>query len=329
MQAIYEPRGAAREYAPLACNLYRGCVHGCKYCYSPATLRMSREEFHASARPRPGILEALEKDARKLSSQPSLLRRGFEGQGAAPSAGSGQVVPHVLLCFTSDPYPPSPSESVAPTQDQGLRGTSPPSHYDSSTTREALQILARYDVPVEVLTKAGTRAARDFDILAGMNGARPNDRRATFGTTLLFTRDEDRAEWEPRAAPVEDRIEAIREAHRRGIPTWVSIEPIIDPEQALALIETLSDVVDEWRIGKLNHHPLAATIDWAAWAPRLLDAAQASGRRYMIKDALAAYLPAERRQGAECSRGCSRAAIRRPSEVSAPCRRSPDSTRTL
>ena len=263
MQAIYEPRGAAREYAPLACNLYRGCVHGCKYCYSPATLRMSREEFHGSSRPRPGILEALEKDAQRIS----------------------DCAEHVLLCFTSDPYPPAP--------------------YDSSTTREALQILARYDVPVEVLTKAGTRAARDFDILAGMNGARPNDRRATFGTTLLFTRDEDRATWEPNAAPVEDRIEAIREAHRRGIPTWVSVEPIIDPTQALALIETLSDVVDEWRIGKLNHHPLAATIDWAAWAPRLLDAAQASGRRYMIKDALAAYLPPERRQ--ETAGGAERA----------------------
>ena len=119
--------------------------------------------------------------------------------------------------------------------------------------------------------------------------------KGAFGTTLLFTRDEDRATWEPNAAPVEDRIDAIREAYRRGIPTWVSIEPIIIPQQALALIETLSDVVDEWRIGKLNHHPLAATIDWAAWAPRLLDAAQASGRRYMIKDALAAYLPPERR----------------------------------
>ena len=26
---IYEPRGRAREYSPLAVNLYRGCSHGC------------------------------------------------------------------------------------------------------------------------------------------------------------------------------------------------------------------------------------------------------------------------------------------------------------
>jgi len=243
MAAIYEPRGAAREYAPLACNLYRGCVHGCRYCYAPATLRLTRDAFHARGMPRPGILDALRKDAAK-------------------HAGGDD---HVLLCFTSDPYQPG-GESV---------------------TRQALEILAAHDVPVEVLTKGGMRAIHDFDVLAGMRGA--------FGTTLLFTLDEDRAEWEPGAAPVEDRIAAIREAHRRGIPTWVSIEPIIDPPQAVELIEELSEVVDEWRVGKLNHHPLAATIDWGRWSLVLLDALQSSGRRYMVKDALAAYLPPERR----------------------------------
>ena len=28
---IYEPKGRAREYAPLACNLAVGCVHRCVY----------------------------------------------------------------------------------------------------------------------------------------------------------------------------------------------------------------------------------------------------------------------------------------------------------
>ena len=31
---IYEPKGKAREYSPLALNVYSGgCDHGCKYCY--------------------------------------------------------------------------------------------------------------------------------------------------------------------------------------------------------------------------------------------------------------------------------------------------------
>ena len=33
--AIYETSGRAREYRELACNLYVGCDHACRYCYVP------------------------------------------------------------------------------------------------------------------------------------------------------------------------------------------------------------------------------------------------------------------------------------------------------
>jgi DNA repair photolyase len=247
MPAIYRPKGAAAEYSPLALNLYRGCVHGCLYCYAPEAVRLSPAEFHARTQLRSGILEQLSREAPKYraSDEP------------------------VLLCFTSDPYPPEGSEP----------------------TRRALEILRRHDVPVQVLTKGGTRACRDFDLLRTM--------RAAFGTTLLFVNDEGRQQWEPNAASVEDRLAAIGEAHTLGIRTWVSIEPIIDPEQALELIERVGGVVDELRIGRLNHHPLGETIDWRRWAPRLLRAALESGCDFLIKDALAKYLPREwpRRRG--------------------------------
>jgi hypothetical protein len=61
MKIIYEPRGAAREYSPLAANLYRGCIHGCKYCYAPACLRLPadrRAEFHRKAWPGGGAVSA-------------------------------------------------------------------------------------------------------------------------------------------------------------------------------------------------------------------------------------------------------------------------------
>ena len=85
---IYEPRGRAREYAALACNLYGGCTHGCRYCYAPACLHQSREEFHANGVPRPNILERLEQDAPRYS---------------------GSTEP-VFLCFTCNPYQPSEGE---------------------------------------------------------------------------------------------------------------------------------------------------------------------------------------------------------------------------
>jgi DNA repair photolyase len=77
--AIYEPRGKAKEYSPLAVNLYKGCAHGCKYCFAPSAT------FTDNIRPRPGILEALKKDAAKLAGDPR----------------------EILLSFTSDPYQPA------------------------------------------------------------------------------------------------------------------------------------------------------------------------------------------------------------------------------
>ena len=82
---IYEPRGRAGEYCPLAVNLYRGCGHGCIYCYAPEATFIDRQEF-IKATPRQGIIEKLAKDA--------------------PSAISGRPEGNVLLCFTCDPYQP-------------------------------------------------------------------------------------------------------------------------------------------------------------------------------------------------------------------------------
>ena len=66
MNVIYEPKGRAREYSELACNLYRGCTHGCRYCYAPATMRTTGEKWHGKAEPRKGVLRLLE----NLSHQP-------------------------------------------------------------------------------------------------------------------------------------------------------------------------------------------------------------------------------------------------------------------
>jgi len=66
LQIIYEPRGEAREYAPMAANLRVGCEHGCRYCYGPLAFRKKRENFHLKAKTREQALEKLEYDARIL-----------------------------------------------------------------------------------------------------------------------------------------------------------------------------------------------------------------------------------------------------------------------
>ena len=63
MNVIYEPKGRAREYSPLACNLYMGCTHGCKYCYAPACMHKKPEAWHEAARARSeNVLKLFERD---------------------------------------------------------------------------------------------------------------------------------------------------------------------------------------------------------------------------------------------------------------------------
>lgn len=80
---IYAPKGAALEYCDLAVNIYQGCPHGCTYCYVPGVMRRKPKDFHASAIPRQGIVEAVRKQL----------------------AASDWIGREIMLCFTCDPYP--------------------------------------------------------------------------------------------------------------------------------------------------------------------------------------------------------------------------------
>lgn len=58
-KVIYAPKGQAGEYAPLATNPYRGCGHGCAYCYVPLVTKQPRPEFDAGAVERDGFIHRL------------------------------------------------------------------------------------------------------------------------------------------------------------------------------------------------------------------------------------------------------------------------------
>lgn len=122
---IYTPRGAAREYAMYACNVYRGCSHGCSYCFGPATNRTSKVQFLQPATRGPDFLERVDTDAKRMSQD-------------------GKVSFQVHLCFTTDPYQPL---------DEKLH-----------ITRDVIQILHNHGLWVAILTKGGKRALRDIDL---------------------------------------------------------------------------------------------------------------------------------------------------------------------
>lgn len=65
MSVIYEPKGKAREYSPLALNLYLGCSHECKYCYAPSALQKTRESYFGIPQPRKGLIDNLHKELKR------------------------------------------------------------------------------------------------------------------------------------------------------------------------------------------------------------------------------------------------------------------------
>ena len=227
MPTIYEPRGRAREYAKLACNLYIGCPHGCRYCFAPNVLRRDKEEFHGKVAPRSGILDGLRKDAEKLAGDPRPI----------------------LLCFACDPYPERAD--------------------DCETTRRAIEILSEHNLKVRVLTKAGWMPSRDFDLLE--SGGHE------FGVTLTCDHHTESYRWEPRASRPSARVSLLEGAKRFGIRTWVSFEPVLDPDAVLNLIEHTHGYVDHYAVGKLNYHKMAKTIDWPDFRRRVVNKLELRG----------------------------------------------------
>jgi DNA repair photolyase len=153
---------------------------------------------------------------------------------------------------------------------------SPPDH-NFGLSRQVLQLFRKYDQPFTVLTKAGTKACQDFDLYGH------NDR---YGATLTFFDPNKNREWEPGAALPADRIESLRQAHEKGIRTWASCEPVIEPAETLMVIEAVAPYVDFFAIGKWNHDARAASIDWAKFKSDAVTLLDRLGKPYRLKNDL-------------------------------------------
>lgn len=240
MSVIYTPKGAAREYSPLALNLYLQCTHACKYCYAPSAMQRARENYFCSANmpmPRKNVITQLRRE----------LSREVPKQ-------------QVLLSFIGDVY--------CETADK------------NATTREVLEILSAHSVPVAILTKGGKRCLKDVDVFKGFG------EHIQVGATLTFLDAAKSAEWEAGAASPAERLETLKMLHKEGIQTFVSFEPVIEPEETLKLIErTLEDdSVDIYKVGKLNHYKeIEKGIDWSDFLVKALKMIRGAGKRVYVK----------------------------------------------
>jgi DNA repair photolyase len=158
---------------------------------------------------------------------------------------------------------------------------------DNSYVRRVLELFKKYDRPIQMLTKGGMLAVKDFDLYG------PTDR---FGVSLTFLDPEKSKVFEPGAAPPGERIASLRVAKEKGIETWASCEPLLDPAEALAVIEAAAPHVDFYWLGKLNTRgkqgipqdirALEGSIDYVDYLVKAEALLQRLGKQYKIKKAL-------------------------------------------
>jgi len=165
-------------------NPYRGCEHGCFYCYARPT--------HAYLGLSPGL--DFESKLFVKDGAADLLMREL----AAPSYRPATIA----LGANTDPYQPIERQY--------------------RLTRSILEVLAKTDHPVGIVTKSNL-VLRDLDILSAM---------AAKGLAKVYvsvtTLDRDLArKMEPRAPTPARRIEAIEQLARAGVPVGVMTAPII------------------------------------------------------------------------------------------------------
>lgn len=236
---IYRPKGPAGEYARLAVHgPYRGCIHGCVYCYRKALAqRLGGKAPWDDARPQPRarFLEDLTAEAPRIA------------------AGPLRDCP-ILFSFSTDPC--QPLEAV---------------HH---LTERAAGLLTAQGLRMAVLTKAGPETARP--VIEALAADPQGAERHWFGTTLTGVA----RSWEPQAATTAERAEALLLARDRGLRTWISFEPVLIPAASLNLIRAAArEGIDHLAIGRWNHDPRAAGLDWVGFRRQVVETLVADGYR--------------------------------------------------
>lgn len=147
----------------------------------------------------------------------------------------------ILLCFACDPFP--------------VRYESE----DDMITREALRLLQDYNMRAQFLTKGGIAQVSQFFPIIKRNDWK-------LAASISWSTEVLRKQWEPGAAMLSERFGMLSAAHDLGIRTWLSIEPVIAPENTLRLIAALPNYVDFVKLGKINHDSeTERSIDWKSF----------------------------------------------------------------
>lgn len=209
-KAIYQPAGKAQGYAQLDCNFYVGCSNGCTYCYL-----------------KKGIGKAV------LGGDKPTLKKCFKDEA------------HALEVFEKELL-----HNIDEIREHGLffSFTTDPMLYKTiDLTFNASGIAVNNEVPVKILTKMAGWVT-DFLYFcehSNSDNAKKEWRKMyAFGFTLT-----GHDELEPCASTNAERIQAMKQLHDAGFKTFASIEPVIDFESSIRMIEETLQFCDLYKIG--------------------------------------------------------------------------------
>lgn len=245
-------------------------VPGCKYIYAPAG--QAGEYAPLAANPYRGCghsckycyVPLVVKMDRVDFDKGAVARRDYLSnlrKDAIKYQAAG-ITDQVFFSFTTDAYSP----------------------FDRSLTRPSLEIVQQHGMAICILTKGGARALADADLY------RPT--RDCFASTLTSLDDSFSKKWEPNAALPADRISTLKRFHDAGIYTWVSLEPTLDVESSLAIVERTHEFIDLYKVGRANYlAEITRTTDWREYTHRMIELLDRLGAKHYIKKDLQPYLP--------------------------------------
>lgn len=218
LKILSRPQGNAEEYGRWAVNPYKGCSHGCLYCYL-----------------KKGVW------ANGLGGSTAQLKTGVVNEEHACHLAMAEIYANykeiirdggLFMTFTSDPC--------------------------TKKTREiffkiAIESARNLGMPVTILTKSADfiNYWKYLDITSGhVFNSELVKSLLSFGWTLT-----GHDELEPNASPNAKRINAMRIVSANGFKTWASIEPVIDFDSSYKMItEALDAGCKHFKIGLLTNN---------------------------------------------------------------------------
>lgn len=212
--AIYQPGGAAGEYAKHACSIHVGCPGGCAYCY--------RDDPPLAGAIGGSIVRLKKCFKSEEEGVTTFFRELFGGNRNTVRPELQQQ--GIFFTFTSDPGLPETFPLVA----------------------ALIAETVKLKVPVQFLTKF--TGWMDTEIWQDLLSIPELKQYLAIGFTLTGC-----DEQEPGTSPNADRLAALQKNHEMGFRTFASIEPILDFECSFTMMMKSSGDVDLYRVGLESH----------------------------------------------------------------------------